>query len=172
MKRLTSLAGTQFGVAGAQAGTFSTQIRSSRFHTANLTAQFNDIGVMLGSGQSPLTLAVQQGTQITQVLQTMGGTAKQQVGALIGAFRQMISPTALVVVGVIALGVVLARLGIKFLLSRDATSKYEDNLKLLEDTLENVGGTMDIFSLTLKEQKEKWGENTTCSFQTGGRISL
>ncbi|SIO24682.1 hypothetical protein SAMN05444722_1005 [Rhodovulum sp. ES.010] len=33
---------------------------------ANVTAQFNDIGMILMAGQNPLQLAIQEGTQITQ----------------------------------------------------------------------------------------------------------
>ncbi len=69
---------------------------------ANLASQFNDIGVMLASGQSPLILAIQQGTQISQVIGPMGaaGAAK----ALGSAFMSMISPVSLLTIGFIAAG--------------------------------------------------------------------
>lgn len=70
--------------------------------TGNLVAQFNDIGMMLMAGQNPLQLAIQQGTQITQVIGPMGaaGAAK----ALGGAFLGMLNPLNLVTLGMIAAG--------------------------------------------------------------------
>ncbi|TYO91426.1 phage tail tape measure C-terminal domain-containing protein [Oceanicella actignis] len=74
---------------------------------ANLTAQFNDIGQMLVAGQSPLLLAIQQGTQITQVLGPMG--ARGAVQALGQAFLSMLSPLNLVTLGSIAAGAALVQ---------------------------------------------------------------
>lgn len=68
----------------------------------NLVAQFNDIGVMLAAGQNPLQLAIQQGTQITQVFGQMG--AGQAVKALGAALRSMVSPINLITIGAIAAG--------------------------------------------------------------------
>lgn len=74
--------------------------------TGNLAAQFNDIAVTLASGQSPFTIALQQGTQISQVLNSLGtgGGVKATLGAIAGGFAQMINPISLVTIGVIALG--------------------------------------------------------------------
>lgn len=69
---------------------------------ANLTAQFNDIGVMLAAGQSPLQLAIRQGSQIGQVLGPRG-----VAGAVTGLGRAllgMLSPINLLTIGGIALG--------------------------------------------------------------------
>ncbi|SFJ37189.1 phage tail length tape measure family protein, partial [Albimonas pacifica] len=68
----------------------------------NLAAQFNDIGVMLAAGQSPLQLALQQGTQISQVLGPMGaGGAVRALGA---AFLSVLNPVSLITIGTIAAG--------------------------------------------------------------------
>lgn len=66
----------------------------------NLTAQFNDVGVMLAAGQSPLLLAVQQGTQISQVLG--GAGAAGAVRSLGAAFLGMLNPTSIAIFGTIA----------------------------------------------------------------------
>jgi hypothetical protein len=81
-----------------QAYTRSTQMAAGA--TGNLVAQFNDIGMMLAAGQNPLQLAIQQGTQITQVIGPMGaaGAVKALGGALVG----MINPISLITIGVIA----------------------------------------------------------------------
>ncbi|WP_439523170.1 phage tail length tape measure family protein [Marivita sp.] len=77
---------------------------------ANLGAQFNDIGVMLAAGQNPLQLAIQQGTQITQVFGNAGAAAR--VGMLKQAFLSVISPANLLTIGVIAGAAALAQWGI------------------------------------------------------------
>lgn len=70
--------------------------------TGNLVANFNDLFMMIGAGQNPLQTAVQQGTQITQVIGPMG--AAGAVKALGGAFVAMLSPINLVTLGAIAAG--------------------------------------------------------------------
>jgi hypothetical protein len=76
--------------------------RATGFHTANLTAQFNDIGVMMAAGQSPLILAMQQGTQISQVFQSMGGDSKSAFAAIKAGLMAMISPMAIGTIATIA----------------------------------------------------------------------
>ncbi len=161
-----------FTTAGTQASTMSTQIRTSRFHTANLSAQFNDIGVMFASGQSPFTLAIQQGTQITQVLQTMGGTAKQQLGALRDAFKAIISPTALVVIGVIAGGVALGRWAF---LAGDAKDETEDLKKASDDlgaAMSTLDGTVDILEADIEELRDRFGEAALAARELARQIAF
>lgn len=66
----------------------------------NLVAQFNDVGMMLAAGQSPLLLAAQQGTQISQVLGPMG--ARGAVAALGEAFLGMLNPVNMTVFAAVA----------------------------------------------------------------------
>jgi hypothetical protein len=70
--------------------------------TGNLAAQFQDIAVQLQAGTSPLTVALQQGTQISAVLggQGAGGAVK----ALGAALLSVVSPVSLVTIGLIAAG--------------------------------------------------------------------
>lgn len=68
--------------------------------TGNLVAQFNDIGMMMAAGQNPLQLAIQQGTQITQVIGPMGAAGAVQ--ALGAAFVSMFNPLNLGILAAIA----------------------------------------------------------------------
>lgn len=70
--------------------------------TANLAAQFQDIAVQLQSGTSPLTIALQQGTQISAALGPMG--AGGAVKALGGAFLSLLNPVSLAVIAIIGAG--------------------------------------------------------------------
>lgn len=77
-------------------------IKASSVQTGNLAAQINDIGVQLAGGTSPFLIALQQGSQINQVLG--GGGARGAVTALAGAFTSLINPVSLATIGIIALG--------------------------------------------------------------------
>ncbi|NEX47598.1 phage tail tip lysozyme [Pseudotabrizicola algicola] len=70
---------------------------------ANLFAQWNDIAVMMAAGQNPMQLALQQGTQVSQVLMGLGGgtTALRAVGK---SFIAMLNPISLATIGIIAFG--------------------------------------------------------------------
>jgi len=76
--------------------------RTATGSVANLTAQFNDIGVMMAAGQNPLQLALQQGTQITQVLGPMGAAGAAR--ALGSALVSMVNPVSLITIGSILAG--------------------------------------------------------------------
>lgn len=69
----------------------------------NLVAQFNDVTMMMAAGQNPFMLAIQQGSQISQVIGPMG--AAGAVKALGAAFKGMLAPANIAVYAVItALG--------------------------------------------------------------------
>lgn len=72
-------------------------------NTANIAAQFQDIGVTAAAGMSPLQIALQQGTQLSAVFEDIR-TRGQGVGtALATAFASLISPVSLVTLGVVGL---------------------------------------------------------------------
>lgn len=73
------------------------------FQTANIAAQFQDIAVQLQGGSKPLTIALQQGTQLASVFQTLG-KGQSVIGALGAAFGSLVSPVSLVTIGLIAAG--------------------------------------------------------------------
>lgn len=68
--------------------------------TANIAAQFQDIGVTAAMGMSPLMIALQQGTQLSAVLNTM----QSPLRGLAAAFGSIINPTSLLTIGFVALG--------------------------------------------------------------------
>lgn len=78
----------------------------NRFNTANITAQFQDIGVTAAMGMNPMLVALQQGTQLAAVLNSM----EQPVKGLADAFRQIINPVSMVSIGLTALAVALIQL--------------------------------------------------------------
>lgn len=75
----------------------------NRFNTGNIAAQFQDIGVTAAAGMSPLTVALQQGTQLSAILNSM----ENPLQGLAAAFKQVINVTSLMSIGFVALLVVL-----------------------------------------------------------------
>ncbi|WEX76884.1 phage tail length tape measure family protein [Sinorhizobium numidicum] len=73
------------------------------FETANIAAQFQDIAVTSAMGMNPLQIALQQGTQLSSVLSTMGN-GRQVITGLAAAFTSLISPVSLVTIGLVAGG--------------------------------------------------------------------
>lgn len=71
----------------------------SRFNTANIAAQFQDVAVTAAMGMNPLTIALQQGTQLASVLMLV----EKPLKSLKEAFSSLISPVSLLTIGLVAL---------------------------------------------------------------------
>jgi hypothetical protein len=121
------VAGGNMRAATADAVRYTSATRASTMQTANLTAQFNDIGVMLAAGQNPLQLAMQQGTQINQVFQQMGG-GLGAVRSLGPALMSMVSPMSLLTLGTIAGGAALFQWGMSAMGAAEGAKTYEERL--------------------------------------------
>lgn len=102
----------------------------------NVAAQFQDIGVQLAGGQSPLLIALQQGTQLTSVLQTTANPAR----ALGAAFASLVSPVSLVTIATIALGgAALQYFGSILGDGRDGTEVIKEQNEAIRATAERWG---------------------------------
>ncbi|TXH55060.1 MAG: hypothetical protein E6Q97_09640, partial [Desulfurellales bacterium] len=133
------------------------QIRAGRFHTANLAAQFNDIGVMMASGQSPFILAIQQGTQMSQVLSDMGGNAKTTGKALWQAFTSIFSPVSLLTIGLIAGAAALGQWVMETYNLKGNTIDLDKALGDLADTQSRLEGAQSVVEMSLGKLIEKFG---------------
>lgn len=117
---------------------YSTAVRGGGFHTANLGAQFNDIGVMLAAGQSPLMLALQQGTQVNQVLDQMGTSGVSRLAALRTAFLSVISPANLITIGIIAGGAALVQWGMNALSAGDDANELAKKFEKAQKSVKSL----------------------------------
>ncbi|MDR7032931.1 phage tail length tape measure family protein [Mesorhizobium sp. BE184] len=97
---------TRAGNAARQAANaneqFTRSLQNTKFATANVAAQLNDIGVQLASGTSPFLVAIQQGTQLNQVFGQSG--ARGAITALGGAFLSLLNPVSLATIAIIGAG--------------------------------------------------------------------
>lgn len=98
-----------FRKAGTEVQKYGRNAQAAAGQSANLASQFNDIAVQLQSGTSPLTIALQQGTQISQVLNSIGGGGGMNaLRALAGGFLSVVNPVSLATIAIIGLsGVVV-----------------------------------------------------------------
>lgn len=153
--RVLSLAESQYlGTASAATVLRNTTTLASG-GVANLGYQFNDIAVMLAAGQNPLMLAIQQGTQISQVIGPMG--AAGAVSALRAAFLSMLSPVSLVTIGVIA----AVAAATQWVMSLDAAEEEvvtaEDRTRKLADAVQKYREASLAASASSGDMAEKYG---------------
>ena len=76
-----------------QAQTVKTAANDMKTNVGGIAAQFNDIGVTAASGMSPMLIALQQGTQLSQQFagQGLGQTAR----GIAAGFASMVSRTGM-----------------------------------------------------------------------------
>jgi hypothetical protein len=148
---------SQMAAAARQAQAYGTQATGASFQTANLAAQFNDIGVMLAAGQSPLMLALQQGTQINQVFSQMG-TGASRLRILGAALMSVVSPANLATIGVIAAGAAIVQFGMRALGAGEDAKTYTDALDELESITNDVKRASDILDTSMYDLTARYGD--------------
>lgn len=146
-----AIAALQNGMGGVGR---SSQVAAGQ--VGNLTAQFNDIGMMLVAGQNPLQLAIQQGTQITQVIGPMG--AGGAVRALSGAFMGMLNPVSLITMGAIAAGAAT----VQWLTSAgEEVATLEEALETLTEGVEGYAAASERARSSAADLTDSFGSQAT-----------
>ncbi|MER8560190.1 phage tail length tape measure family protein [Mesorhizobium sp. M0578] len=175
--------------ANANVSVASQSTAPGTFNTANIAAQFQDIGVTAAMGMSPLQIALQQGTQLQAVLGPLG--AGGAVKALGGAFLSLVNPVSLVTLALVG-GTAAAiqyfmkgRDGAKSM--AEATKMHSDTLKLLKEqygdlaevikTVGTVGGqaftaadvraNQAMLNTMIRSQGSRWVGGMTGGMLTG-----
>lgn len=125
--------GNAFKKAPADIDKVSKSLNKTRFETANVAAQFQDIAVQLQGGASPWTVALQQGTQLTQQLGQHGVAGA--VGLLGAAFTSLLNPVSLATIGIIALGGTAVQYATK---AAGGVDDLDDRLKANADLVKSL----------------------------------
>ncbi len=100
----------------------------NRFNTANIAAQFQDIGVTAAMGMSPMTIALQQGTQLSAIINSMSNPLK----GIAEAFGSIINKTSLLAMGFAGLIAVIIQ-------TVNWTAVAKSSLNMLADALVTIG---------------------------------
>lgn len=135
--------------------------RAAAANAANLTAQGNDVLVMLMAGQNPMQLAMQQGTQISQVIGPMGAAGAYK--ALGGAILGMLNPISLVTIGSIAAGAAMVNW------IRDAgpdAVTLDDALNSMSDSVDRYVANIKKAQAPLADLRAEYGEMASEARQT------
>lgn len=118
-------------------------------NTGNIAAQFQDIGVTAAMGMNPLLIALQQGTQLSAVFAQTGGSAMASLGA---AFKQVVSPQALLTLGLVAGAAALLQWASSALTAGDGADKLQkalDGVRLTTSAVGDVQSALgNVFDLT------------------------
>lgn len=114
--------------------------------TTNVVNQFNDIGVMLAAGQSPLLLALQQGTQLSQVFTQMSAGGASPLAMVRAGLAGMLNPISLITIGSIAMGAALIQ-GIGKVIPQAAD--FEESLESASKAIQNARAAGDAMSFSV-----------------------
>lgn len=109
--------------------------RATQAQTANVAAQFQDIAVQLQSGTSPITIALQQGSQLGPIFAQAAQQGGNAIGVLAGALRGLLSFSTILPIAIIAIGGALIQ-------SMGAGKKS------VEDTIKDLKSLKDIADAT------------------------
>lgn len=117
---------------------------TNRFYTGNIVAQFQDIGVTAAMGMNPLTIAIQQGTQLSAILESM----ERPLAGIAAGFKALISPVTLLTVGLTALSVV----GLQTVDWANATQKalnaLANGMDIVADHIDKIIVPLSLFATT------------------------
>lgn len=121
----------------------------------NLAAQFNDIGVTAAMGMSPMMIALQQGTQLSQAFagQKLGDVAR----GLGGAFMSMVSPVSLVTIGLTGLVALGAQWALGALAAGNNSKTFAENLDAAATAVDELRGYLDKANSPLADLKKRFG---------------
>ena len=121
---LRQVAAAERSVAGARG-----------FETANIAAQFQDISVTAAMGMNPLQIALQQGTQLASVLNSMD----RPMAGLLSGFGSLLGLTSLLTIALVAAGAA----ALQWLFSaKDGADKLDD---ALENHTKTVGQLTKVY---------------------------
>lgn len=119
-------------MAPSPAGGTGSATGPNSFYTGNVAAQGFDIGVTAAMGMNPAMIGLQQGSQLVQVMQQMGGGTGAIKGIAAGLLS-ILNPLSLATMGFVALGAV----GIQALMSLWPTSK--STREVIDELAASVG---------------------------------
>lgn len=108
-----------------------------RFGLANVAAQFQDIGVTAQMGMNPMIIALQQGTQLSAVLNSQATNTREVFSLLGGALLSVLNPISLITIGVVGLTAATIQWGMAALNSeKDIQAELKEHEKWLKTITE------------------------------------
>lgn len=111
------------------------------FQVGNMAAQFQDIGVTAAMGMNPMLVALQQGTQLSAIMNESVRNGQSPVRALGSAFASIISPVSLATIAITGLTVAAIQWAASAIpAAEDATEALEKHRNELEGLVQGYEG--------------------------------
>lgn len=156
----------------ANAAKVNTATNAMSLNTANIAAQFQDIGVTAAMGMNPLQIALQQGTQLSAVLNQSVSQGVNPVKALGAAFVQIANPISLATIALIAAGTAAIQYFSTIMsqgdMSAEQIKKQEDAIRRVADRWGDAVPALKAYVDQLDRAANANDEKTTVSgFTTG-----
>jgi hypothetical protein len=149
--------GNSMQVAAGHARTLGRANQVASQHTTNLLFQFQDIAMMLASGQNPLMLAMQQGTQVAGVFHQMKASGQSAFSGIVGGLAAMISPMSLLTIGTIAGGAALTQWAYSAIFAGDEAEEAEEAIDNFVSSLDAAISMANRAGTPIDELAEKFG---------------
>lgn len=132
-------------------------VKNLKVNMGGIAAQFNDIGVTAAMGMSPMMIALQQGTQLSQAFagQRLGDTARG-IGA---AFMSMVSPVSLATIGLTAAVAVAAQWAMAAIAGGKETKTFAEALDDAGKEIDALRSYADSALSPLDDLEKKFGAN-------------
>ncbi|MFO6463097.1 phage tail length tape measure family protein [Jannaschia sp. KMU-145] len=154
-------AAAQLAGASAQMKRYGNATRVAGHQSQNAAYQIQDVFVTAEMGMSPMRIALQQGSQLSMVINDMAresGGARGALTGLVSGIGSMINPMSLATIGVIAGAAALIQWGMGALNAEDSAASLEDRLDNLRVLMEGVSASQDILALSTLELVNKYGD--------------
>ena len=160
----TTLTGTAASLSAATAGinrsttalhANSRGINTNRMHALNMQYQLNDIAVGLSTGQSPFTVLMQQGMQMSQIFAQTGQTGVRGAIQLVKtSFMSMMNPVNMVIIGLAAAAAAIAWFATRAKDVEDVTVVMERHSKVMVRIRDAYGDSIKGIRNFARESKE------------------
>lgn len=140
--------------AHANMDRFGRSTGQAHMQTLNLGYQLNDIGMTLASGMNPLTVLIQQGSQVAQIYGGQGGVSAlfDDLSRILGGLARKLWPIAAAAVG-------LGLLNEEIQKSTDVAVTFGDTAKAVFQVL--GGYIMEVIDGPLQLLKKAWADITS-----------
>ncbi|SHJ78705.1 Prophage tail length tape measure protein [Palleronia salina] len=147
--------------ASGQMDRYGQTMGRTGYQAQNAAFQLQDVFVTAEMGQNPMRIALQQGSQLSMVLNDMSRDAGGTRGAMAGlaaAATSMVNPISLATLGTVAGGAALIQWASSALTAEGDAATFADRLDSLKTLQSDLDAVTDTLTMSTSELAAKYGE--------------